>query len=536
LYVVSNLPFLVYDGLLQRVSFLPGGWTFSTNYQEWIISYLLETAARWYRKAERQFNAVNDRRGLVEARLALADIERQNRRWSRAEDILRRLSQSAEVQSSPYRTARIRLGEGGVALAQGRLAAAESATTQALEAFRYFQDYSSVGSAASQLARTLRLSGRAEQAAPALLESLSAYRRAGDNLMHTHILWDLEQLNQDAALPDDQQEGITQAIDGVRERYYLARYPRTLLKWFRRLALVVALPLSYLLTLIGGLVLVYSLAILEVFLLGSLGQINLGAIGAGDFLVLVVGALLPVPLALWLYRLIYSVLGMGLVRLLGRRLTPIEREQPDLIITYPEGLVVRRRETEASPEWSWAQVGGMASVDYCLRQHPIQLISGTMLVPAEDRAAPLFTLEGITAGYENLKRDAAARLGTEAPRLDLNFIFLDGRWTLAGLLLSAAYAALVVGLGKSRIGASLSTAAPSDEIVLWFTSFVLMFAPSVLVIFPAGVLWRLVRHRMKLKRETGFRSLAVPTWLLWAAATVSTLFAILWMIFWLVVS
>ena len=52
-HVVQQLPFLAYEGLLRRNRFLPN-WYFGTNYQNWIIAYLLTEGAKWYRRVERE--------------------------------------------------------------------------------------------------------------------------------------------------------------------------------------------------------------------------------------------------------------------------------------------------------------------------------------------------------------------------------------------------------------------------------------------------------------------------------------------------
>jgi tetratricopeptide (TPR) repeat protein len=428
------------------------------------------------------------------------------------------------VTSSRYRKARVQLGRGRAFLDEGNLGQAETALSEAIETFRELKDHGSIGAAAALLGRLYAASGRWNEAVSTYVESARAFKAAEDHLARTRVTWALEDLAQ-RVLPDEQRQQVDQVVAQVEERHYVTRFPDTLLRWFRRLALWGALPLTYVLTFVLGLALTVSLVIIE-------GEWRLWRTGAGaqttiaDALILAVFATLPVFLALWLYRLVYSLMGIAFVHLLGRRLVPIQKDQPSHLVTDATGLKYYdvSEGSGHTRTMAWSDVSLFASVDYCQRRRPIHLISSTLL--ASSAGTPVI-VDAITAGYSYLKRDIARRLGHQEQNLDLA-IFND-RWALVSVAISLAFALYSICV-VSDVATYVSEVS-GQEVTLPLSSVVVSFTLTLLPVFPVVTLWRLVAHRRAVQRAARYPTKASPPWLLWLAAVASTVAAVLWIAF-----
>lgn len=526
LYILQHLPFLIYQWLVRRVNFLPN-WYFGTNYQDWIIAYLLVEATRWYRRAERQLREIGDTQGLTEARLSLAKLEHQLGRWSRARRRHAMLLEADEIKGSLYRTARVRLGQGRAFLDEGALIKAETALSEALETFRRFHDDGSIGITAALLGHVYATLGRLGEAVSTHVESAKAFGAVEDHLARTQVVSVLEDLAQRSTLLDEQRSQIDAVVTQVTERHYITRFSDALLRWFRRLALLGALPLTYVLTFIISLALTLSVMIIE-------GEFGLWQIGANvqttiiDALIIMAVATLPVLLSLWLYRLIYSLLGMAFVRFLGRRLIPIEREQPSYLVTDAMGLTRHDVSRGSSHTVAWSDVSLLASVDHYLWRRPIHLISGAILAAG---SGMMVMVDAITAGYDHLKQDIARHLerqrdGAKQQRLD--FVIFDGRWTLAAIAVSLAFALYMVYTGTVRLKVIVDPS--GEEANLLLSPFMLSFVPTLALVFPVIVLWRLVSHRIAVRGTLRYQVKTIPSWVLWLAAIVCTMIAALWIV------
>lgn len=549
-----ELPFRLYEALLRRVDCLPSDWYFGANYQDWITAYLLMQSSRWRRRALASFQGGGDRRGAAETRLALAEVELAKGRWSRAAKAFERLLADENILDSLYRTARVQLGQGELLLKQGRPAQAIPILEQAIGIFQRFQDPPRAAQAQRLLSGAALLLARQprqnrspaslEEAAQAALESFETYAKLGDRLHQTQLAWDLEALWRSAAISEATRRRIAEALESEPERQYLARFPGDLLRRFRRMALFGALPLTAIFILLTGVGIFMFLSIGEsTFLQGVAG------LRPVDLLTLALGATLPLPVALWGYRGIYSLIGIALVRLLGRRLVPIEREQPDLVATLPEALSIRRQTRDASQNLPWVEVGQAASLDYSLsrrtsaRTPVIQLFSSLWLGSSSGG----IVVEGITSGYTHLREDISRRIKAALPVqtapvaeaasggwMNLDFAVLDYRWALAAVLAAFIYALILV---QQEI--IIATAGPVPQNGQPGTSADLPLASIFLVAYlltffylPAVTSWRLVRHALKQRRQLK-RPAGAAVWLLLAFAVLSTLLAAAFSLSWL---
>jgi hypothetical protein len=520
-HMLQYLPFLLYRWLVRRVSFLPN-WYFGTNYQNWVIAYLLLRATGWYRRTERLLREIGEAQALAEVRLSLAELEHQLGRWSRARRRYEVLLETDEIKGSRYRTARGRLGQGRALLDEGDLSQSEAALAEALETFRRFRDPRSLGATAALLGQIYTSQDRLDEAATAYLESARAFEAAGNRLAHTQVVWTLEELAQWAPLGAEGRGQIQALVSQVSERHYLTRFPDDLLRWFRRLALLGALPLTYLLAFLG-VTLTLALVIVE----GELLLERAGANVATTFteaLSLLVFAASPL-FVLWLYRLIYSLMGSALVRFLGRRLVPIERDQPSHLITDALGLKRRDGGSDVSQTVAWADVSWLASIDYHQWRQPIHLISGTLL--AADSGTRVM-VDAVTAGYEHLKQDVLRHLGQHQDEIKqhrLDFFLLNSRWTLATGVLSLALALYFFYTGVFKVTYAIEDT--GGEVLLPLSSIITLFVLTLLLLLPPVILWRLVGHQGAIRRTLQCQVRIIPIWLLWLAAILATLIALL---------
>jgi hypothetical protein len=505
---LQHLPFLVYEALRHRWDFLPN-WYFGTNYQDWIVAYLYTEASRWYRAAVQALEQAGGGPELTEANLALARIDHRLGRWSRAWGEYRRLESAPDVTASRYRLARVRLAEAVSLVEEGRHSQAKTALAGLSAVFADFKDQASLGALRLLSAQIEEKLGDLEAAALSYLEAHQSLTLTGDNLARTEVVGRLESLalRAGSALGVDVRRRISLAAALTEQYEYLARFPDQILHWFRRLALLAALPLSYILVLVAGLALVFALIIVEGSLRSVLVGANFSAVPFTDFLILVAGVILPVPFALWIYRFVYSLMGDLLVWRLGSRLAPIEKEQPEVIVTGPEGLERRRSGEEQPARLPWEAVQRVAGVDYQLWQRPIQLVSRTLVNPGQ----AAWVINGITAGYPQLQGELGRRLLAHQKTVErLGFTYLTRGWLIAATLLTLGFTFL---LRKLDISGGINV-----ELPLTFSTLALKFVTIMWLVFPTGVLLRLIRHRRMVEKTLGYQPEAVPTWVLAAAA------------------
>jgi hypothetical protein len=526
LHRLQYLPFLIYEGLVHRVGFLPN-WFFGMSYQDWVLAYLRLEATRWYRRARREFRSAENGQILVEVELRLAELEGQLGRWSQAQRRYQRLLEADEVQGSLYRTARVRLGQGRILLYQGAWHLAGASLVEAAEVFRRVQDLDSLGVNAALLGQLHAVQGRSAQAVSAYVESARAFEATGSQLAQTQVAWALEDVVAGGTLEGEQQRQAEVVAGQVSQRMYISRFPETLLHWFRRLALLGALPLTYVLSFVLGIALILAIVIVEGSLVTALAG-HMAAQTVMDVLTLVAAATLPVFLALWLYRLIYTLMGVAVVYVLGRRLIPIEREQPCYYVADEEGLVrydPNRRSTESV---AWPEVARWASVDLFQRRARIELLSNTILVAG---SGPTVVVGGITAGYGHLKQDIGRHMDREpgeAPGPDLDFRILSKGWVAATGALCLAFALYCLITGCIAVFAGPTESAGLSRLDL--SGFTFSFVSLMLLLFPAVTLWRLVGYRRAVRARLGYEPRTLPPWLLWLAAIFCTVMAMLWIL------
>jgi hypothetical protein len=524
-HFLQNLPFLIYRWLARRVPFLPD-W-YGISYQDWIIAYLLGASRRWYQRAERQLKHSGDTQTVVAAHMCLAELAHQLGHWSSARRRYALLLETEAIKGSLYRTAQVRLGQGRALLDEGKLSEARVALFEAFETFVRFLDDRSIGDTGALLGRVYAALGQLDESVSAYVQSAQAFGNIQDKLARTQVIWALEDLAQHAALTEEQQQRIGAAVAEVDERHYITRFPDILLRRFRRLALLGALPLTYyalpviaFLTWGGSAFIIEGLVLLSRTGTSVVAQIAIGAI-------LIASATLSfVLLAVWLYRLIYSLIGMAAVRVLGHRLIPVERDQPSRIVVDATGLT-HHDIAKGMIRIRWPEVSLLASIHYYRWQRLIHLFSSLIVAAGSRMIVPI---DAITAGYDYLRQDIVRHLEHQpdsTKQLDLNFVVLDSRWMLATIAISLAFA--------QSLNGKLSfypRFAENERVSLLLTPIMIASGLTLLLLFPAVTLWRLIYHRAAVRSTLGYQARRmVPFWVLWLATVVCTVIAGLWILF-----
>jgi tetratricopeptide (TPR) repeat protein len=531
LLIIQNLPFLAYHWLAGRISILPGGQFLGTNYQNWIISYLLSKASGWYRQAERRFAGLGDSVGLVEARLDLAEVELMRQSTRRAEIAYAGLKQQNEVNNSPHRTARVLQGLGSAALDRKEYAVAVQRLEKAVSIFRYLQDLRLQAEGSLLLGRAYAAQGQFGAAVAAYSQSMAALVQAGDHLAYTQLIWEIEAL---AGRPDlsegDRREWaeLLARTAEAPERSYLTPFPESLLRLFRRIAVIISLPVTMLLTLVLSLLLANMLSVLEgLFHLktvdpsGSLWNL-------GNMVVLITSTILPIPVAIWTFQLVYSLAGFLMARVLGWLVAPVAKEGPEIVRVSPQGLSVQRQEEGKIRRMAWSQVRLAVSADICLVRKPIQLISRQYFTGEGER----LEVKGTTRGYVHLKKEIASHIGEHTQARDLDFVVLKPLWTVAAALFSIAFSIYVwVVLEKLKIYGG-PAANPTAMIELLFSTIVFMSVLNLFFFWPPVILWRAAWQINRVRRLISSQPHAIPSWSIWLAAIFSSLLVIGWLLLW----
>jgi tetratricopeptide (TPR) repeat protein len=534
----QHLPFLCIEWVVRRVSFLPNLY-FGTDYQDWIIDRLLFVAEGWMIKAERLLAVTDNHVELSETRLALAGLEHQVGRWARARRRFTKLEQDPVITNSQYRLAKLRLVQGQASLTEGKLPEAIGKLAEAAHTFQAFQDPASSGTTTFLLGQAFTKLGKTDQAAKAFLESAEACENAGDHLALTRVLWSVEGLAQSNLLSEEVGARFKTLLERISVRHTITRFPARILQLYRILALVVALPLAY--------ALVYGVGTISTILLSFVETLFLSSSNTLEYPLLLILTLLaklalPVILAFWIYRGIYSLLGLIAVYILGNQLVLIEREQPvhlaidsHEITSYTSqmhrtGPGVQASTGSVSPEHAetlaWSEVTEAVTFNYQVISQPIDLISRMRL-----RAGPTtLIVESLTMGYRFLLRDMEGMLAKQTPPLKLHtntFIFLEWRSTLMVFMLVLAFISYLFSIGQIEVSGGFS----DDVMTLPISTIVEFTVRTLLLVLPAVILWRVWLHRVWLDREYGKGTAIVASGLVLVAALLATLIALQWILY-----
>lgn len=513
----EHAPFLLYRWFSRRLTFLPNLY-FGTDYQDWIITRLLLQATRRLGRAERQLATLGTEPPPAVAILRadigirLADLHHCVGRWALAEQRMAALATNPSVTGDPYRRATLHVVEGRAALARSRCEAARQHLEAARDTFYRYSDPRALATALSLLGETEVAARQPEAAVLRYLETVQATLAVNDLLGATHAWATLLALRERAPLPPASVAEIDALDQSLDRRAFIARFPGTLLRHFRRLASLVVLPLTYLVVLIGAYQVADLINGLETLFRGiPRPTVPLLSLGLN---VILLGTL-PV-LTLWLYELFYLIAGWLYVFWLP--LDHVTERQPQYVVTVPAGILLRD-EHGLSDEMAWNEVERVVAVDRSLWRAPLALFSQTVLGTGQKT----WLIHGIVSHYALLQREITQRLAradSRATLRSLSYSLFASRWALlaGGLALLATAAAIFNWLSPDK-SSRIATVFLSDgsayrlplatvlrEMNVWLPRFL-----------PLVGLVGLLVNRWRVRRSLGDALPWGAGWLLWLA-------------------
>jgi tetratricopeptide (TPR) repeat protein len=515
------VPFLLLDWLRRKIWFLPGWFYFGGNYQEWILNYLLQMAGSWYRRAGHMAQKVKDDPTSLGALIGEANVAVQQRREAKARRIYSKLARLPAVHSSRYHLAQVLYGQGQVS----QLANDETQARQELEIslniFQSFSDEANLALVAQALGATYLQLGDIDGAAKTFLQSFQAYRETQDSLSQTQVSWELERLIENKHTSNSMKHLIKEMLSNLREKHYVARFPSDLLRRFRTSAYWVALPLSYLLILLIGIVTSVSLiaiesSALEVSASGRLSQLDV-------FFLLGVG-IFPIFLTFWIIELIYAVVGQVWVFLAGYNSLNSLGEQPDRVILTSEAVLVESPGLRKPIRLAWNELQTLVSADYKIWQRPIYLLSRQGIVGSSKS----IIIEGITSGYMQIRKEIMQRVGGLVNELNVDLVIL-AHWTAYVAVLFAIWHAQVL-VWANQIDLTVMNENTHVEVPLFLSPLLIFFIVDVIMIFPPLILWRANLQRRFFSEELGKPRRQLLNLLTFSITIFLTTVAILWFV------
>jgi tetratricopeptide (TPR) repeat protein len=393
---------------------------YCARYQNWLLIRLYNTARGWYIQAREAFRALDDPVGMLRAEQRLADILLLYGYHDEARTALEELLKRPAARD-PYRRAWLNRSLAESHLAAGDIGSAQILLSDALTVFSELGDLRREASIRSLQGRAAVLAGDTEGALSHYRNGLERFRVLRYAVARERILHELRAWERQPGVSAQVCSRIQALIAAEPEKRYVGRFIRSALPTLQIVTLV-ALPLAMLL--------------LAVFV-PTVGQrISLDAIITLDVaydplrFFGVLAALLPIYLA------VYAALATVVIYLLP--LSQIEREQPDIIITGPDGIARYDRMGNLEVAHTWPEVQRWLALDRCVWDRPLALYSRTYL---ENTAGRDLTIDGITGWYSALQTDIAQRfaaLKLSVERRDLGFSLFRspfGALALIGVLL-----------------------------------------------------------------------------------------------------
>jgi tetratricopeptide (TPR) repeat protein len=415
-----SLPFMLIGLVMGR-----GNWALPTpdraaRYQNWLLVRLYNTARSWFVRARDAYKELQDESGVMRAEQRLADIlllyGYHSEAMVRVNDLLKR-----PLARDPYRRAWLKrsLAEGH--LAAGDVGSAQLLLSAALQIFREIGDIRREASILALQGKAAAMAGNIDGALNSYRSSLERFRGLRYAAARERILHDLREWKNEPTLPLPVMERIDQLIADEPEKRYVGRFVRRYLIVLQ-VASIIALPLAALLVAIVAPTSTVQQLAAGVFAQGTIYD-PLRSVG-------VLVLLIP------FYMAVYAALGAGVIFLLP--LDRIEREQPDMIVTDPEGIARYNRRGELVKAMPWPSIRRWLTLDRRIWDRPLPLYSRTFL---EDQEAYDLGIDGITGWYTYVQEDISRRLvavGSKVRCEELGYSLLrsgQGLSVIIGLLL-----------------------------------------------------------------------------------------------------
>lgn len=446
-----------------------------SSYQNWLLIWTYRRAQGWYTQAHAAFEAQGEEAGILLTEQRLAQILLL---FGYPDEALARLDALLKhpAAEDPYARAWIQRDRASALMHQGKLSQAQALLKHSLATFREVGDIRREAAVLTLISQNDALQGHAEVALRGYRESLAHYRALHFTAAREQALYDLRAWRRLVG-PGPLASQIGAILHAEPIKRYVARCPRSQMPLLQALSLS-AVPLA-LLAVAVALLVSPSLRIQVV------GPLVLPSVYYDPL-----RAIAVLLIMLLLYATAYTLMGLAVIFLVP--FGALEREQPDTIITAPEGITRYGERGEREQRVEWGALLRYVRLDRRLWYLPLPLFSSTHLQPP---VGERLLIDGITGWYLDLQEDIEQRLRDSGNPLrceDLGFTILrskSGVSFVLGLLLLTllilasntwnATSALLLQLSPALYGA-LAFAVFSGALVLIPMAYWLVTRPLAL--------------------------------------------------------
>jgi hypothetical protein len=386
------------------------------RYQNWLLIRLYNTARAWYTQARDAFRQLGDDAGTLRAEQRLADILLLYGYHREARAAVEAMLKRPEARD-PYRRAWLQRSLAECHLEAGEVGSAQLLLKDALEVFRELGDIRREATVRYLQGRAAVAAGDVEGALHSYADGLERFRSLQYAAARERILDELRAWKRRPGVNRGVAERIEGLVTAEPVRRYVGRFIRSYLGLLQ-VASVIALPLAMLLMAVASPITSLTLNEVGVFSLGIFFD-PLRVLG-------VVATLAPIYLA------VYAAIATLVIFWLP--INRVEREQPDVLVTSPDGIARFDSRGALAMAQPWPGVRRWIALDRCIWTRPLALYSRTYL---EDDAGRDLPIDGITGWYDELQADIGRRLQQAAnplPRENLGYSMLKSGWGLSAVL------------------------------------------------------------------------------------------------------
>jgi tetratricopeptide (TPR) repeat protein len=411
-----SLPFVLVAFFLRRTPWTLPRSEHLASYQNWLLVRLYRTAQDWYERARDAFADLGDDAGRLRAEQHLAEILLI---FGYADDALNQLDglRALPAAGDPYVRLWIDCGRAAALLAKGQVAEGRALLDEALPRFRELGDIRREAAVLALQARAAEIAGDADAALEHYRDSLTRFRALRYTAAREQALYALRAWRRHVG-PGAISKRIGALLADEPEKRYVARFPRSQIPLLQVLSLV-AIPLALLL-----------LAVV-------LPDQTVRAVAGRPLPELLTSyspwrALSILTVLVLLYSAVYTVVALAVIFFIP--ISALEREQPDYLLTDPEGITRYDYKGERAERLRWTEIRRWIRVDRRLWERPIPLFSMTFLESADDRD---LRIDGITGWYTSVQDDIGQHLreaGKSMASEDLGFRVLRSKMSVLPLI------------------------------------------------------------------------------------------------------
>jgi tetratricopeptide (TPR) repeat protein len=407
-----SLPFVLVAYFLRHTPWALPRSRHLASYQNWLLVRLYRTAQGWYERARDAFEELGDDAGMLRAEQHLAEILLI---FGYEEDTLAHLDALRERPAArdPYTRLWIDTARAWALLARGQITEAKALLAEALPRFQEIGDVRREAVVLALQARAAEAAGANDTALESYRSSLARFRALRYAAAREQALYALRTWRRQVG-PGRLSDRIGALLAEEPEKRYVARFPRSQLLLLQILSLA-AVPLALLL--------------MAIFLPNQVVRQIAGSPLPDLLTSYSPWRALSVLVVLYLlYSAVYTLIALAVILFIP--LGALEREQPDYLITNPDGIARYDYRGALAEQLRWDSIQRWIRVDRRLWVRPLPLFSATFLEAADGHD---LRIDGITGWYTSVQDDIGRHLrdvGNKTTSEDLGFGVLRSRMGL----------------------------------------------------------------------------------------------------------